>query len=104
WLMILLVSSEGRAVGRLALCGCGSAAGGQIKNPRGARSGQLGRRDSRSTPVGCRWRLGGFGLRLVGLGLVLGGLSLGRPTHLCVCRGLVGVLRSTDEGKEAYQY
>src|SRR2546430_16777692 len=47
WLVILLVSSEGRAVRRLALCGGGSAGDGQIKYLRGTRSGQLSRSDGR---------------------------------------------------------
>src|SRR5439155_14657767 len=57
WLVIFLVSSEGRPVRRLGLVGSLSAASAQIKYLGGTLSGQLRRRDGRSTPValdGCR--------------------------------------------------
>ena len=113
--VILLIGGEGCVVRQVGVVSLGSALGSQIKYLRVERFVQLLRKVGRFTKgafLGCRqvlgrYRLEGFGLRLVGLvRLVLGRLCLvlGRPGHLCFGRRLGGLLRSTDKGKEAYQY
>ena len=115
WRVILAIGGEGGVVGQVGVVGLGSAAGSQIKYLRVERFVQLLRKVGRFTQgafVGCREvlgraGLGGFGLRLLGLvRLILGRLCLvlGRPSHLCFGRRLGGLPRSTDKGKEAYQY
>src|SRR2546430_9171085 len=93
WLVIFLVSSEGRAVRRFGLVGSLSAGGGQFKYLRGTRSANLVRRDGRSTQVAfgaCRcsrrrWRpiviTGFMGLGEAALLILRRSLWHGTPTR-----------------------